>query len=129
MRDDQVRLVVDGRFPSLNDFVNAANRSRWSGADMKRRETKRVRDAALRAGLPRMEDRVDIHFHWVEPNARRDLDNIRFAAKFILDGLVVAGVLWDDSRRYVGMLSDSFAIDKRNPRVEITLTASTGETT
>lgn len=122
-----MKLVVEGRFPGLNEFIAATNSNRYGGAAMKKKQTERVEDAAILARLPHINGKVDIHFHWVEPNALRDLDNIRFAAKFILDGLVKAKVLTDDSRRYVGGLSDSFAVDKEHPRVEITLTPSKGE--
>ena len=54
---------------------------------------------------------------------RRDVDNIAFAHKFILDGLVSAGVLEGDSRKYVIGLQDEFPEpDPDNPRVEITIT-------
>lgn len=36
---------------------------------------------------------VVIHYTWIEPNRRRDKDNIAFAKKFIQDSLVHAGVL------------------------------------
>ena len=97
-----VRLTIPGRFPSLNEYVSAERADRRFGASMKRKETKRVADA--------------------EPNMRRDVDNIAFAHKFILDGLVSAGVLKGDSRKYVIGLQDEFTQpDPDNPRVEITI--------
>ena len=48
------------------------------------------------------------HFIWIEENKRRDLDNICFAKKFILDALVQAGVLQDDNRKIVTNFTDSF---------------------
>ena len=38
--------------------------------------------------LPRFEHPVTIDFHWIDRTMRRDLDNISFAKKFILDALV-----------------------------------------
>lgn len=49
-----------------------------------------------------------IHFHWIEENKRRDLDNICFAKKFILDALVKAGKLADDNRKNVTAFIDTF---------------------
>lgn len=49
-----------------------------------------------------------VHFTWVEKNKRRDLDNIAFAKKFILDALVNEGILQDDSYRHVRGFTDSF---------------------
>ena len=115
-----VRLTIPGRFPSLNEYVSAERANRRFGASMKRKETKRVADAAQ--GLPHLTNPVVVAFKWVEPNMRRDVDNIAFAHKFILDGLVAAGVLEGDSRKYVIGLQDEFTQpDPENPRVEITI--------
>ena len=62
---------------------------------------------------------VHIRYDWYCPNARKDIDNVEFAKKFINDGIVAAGVLPDDSRKYVGETSNSFPIDKENPRVVV----------
>lgn len=84
-------MVIEGRFPSLNDYVDAERANRHVGAKMKRRETARAEAAAIAQGLPRFAGPVAVRFLWVEPNRRRDLDNVAFAKKFVLDGLVAAG--------------------------------------
>ena len=115
-----VRLTIPGRFPSLNDYVAAERANRRFGASMKRKETKRVADEAME--LPHLTNPVVVSFRWIEPNMRRDVDNIAFAHKFILDGLVMAGVLEGDSRKYVIGLQDEFPDpDPDNPRVEVTI--------
>ena len=43
--------------------------------------------------LPEYKNPIKIHFHWVEENKKRDLDNVCFAKKFILDSMVKAGKL------------------------------------
>jgi Holliday junction resolvase RusA-like endonuclease len=43
------------------------------------------------------------------------------AQKFILDGLVRAGIIKDDSQKYINSITHRFEVDKRNPRVEVTL--------
>jgi len=60
------------------------------------------------AKLPRFEQPVKIHFHWVEENKKRDLDNIAFAKKFILDAMVKCGKLKDDNRKCVTAFTDTF---------------------
>jgi len=63
---------------------------------------------------------VKVHFDWYEPNMKRDPDNIRAGAKFILDALVEASILPKDSRKWVKGLSDAFPDpDAQNPRVEV----------
>lgn len=123
-----MKLVIEGRMPGLNDYIRAMNRSRWSGNSMKADWTEAVELMARVQRLGRCDRRQDIHFLWVEENGRRDKDNIAFAKKFILDGLVKAGVLPDDGWRWVGRLSDEFVVDKERPRVEVTLTDSKGGT-
>ena len=62
---------------------------------------------------------VVIHYTWIEPNRRRDKDNIAFAKKFIQDSLVHAGVLQNDGWKHIEHFTDDFAVDPKNPRVEV----------
>ncbi len=112
-------MVIEGRFPSLNDYVDAERLNRYRGAAMKRTQTERVQAAAIAQGLPRFAGPVAVRFLWVEPNRRRDLDNVAFAKKFVLDGLVAAGVLEGDGQRHVVALQDCFEVDPANPRVMV----------
>lgn len=115
-------MIIQGRFPSLNDYIAAERRNRHIAAKMKRDETKRVADIAANSDMPTFQKPVHVYFTWVEPNKRRDLDNIAFAHKFILDGLVKAGVLNGDSQKYVTGFVDLFRVDKDNPHVSILIT-------
>lgn len=112
-------MVIGGRFPSLNDYVAAERADRRAGAGMKRRETGRAEAAAVAQGLPRFSGPVAVRFLWIEPNRRRDLDNVAFAKKFILDGLVAAGVIDGDGQRHVVALQDTFEVDPSDPRVVV----------
>ena len=49
-----------------------------------------------------------INFTWREKDKGRDLDNIAFAKKFILDAMVRRGIIPDDSQKWVKGFSDSF---------------------
>lgn len=111
-------LCIPGRFPSLNDYISAERRNKHIAAKIKRDETKRVSDLATSPDMPTFSNPVMVRCIWIEPNSRRDADNVAFAKKFILDGLVDAGVLIDDSRKYVVGFIDVFPEpDKNNPRV------------
>lgn len=114
------KFIIPGRPIGLNEYINAERSNRNYAASIKRRETKKAKDAAQ--GIEQFKNPVWLHFKWVEPNGRRDIDNVAFAKKFILDGLVGAGVLVNDSRQYVAGFEDDFSeIDKDNPRVEVTI--------
>lgn len=75
--------------------------------------------------LPRFDCPVSIEFHWIESNKRRDLDNVAFAKKFVLDALVKAGKLKDDNRRYVVGFMDTFAYGDE-PKLILTITEERG---
>ena len=115
-------LEIPGRFPSLNDYISAERKNRHIAAKIKRDETQRVADLAANSDIPTFNMPVKIEFCWVEKNSRRDCDNVAFAKKFILDGLVKAGVLKGDSRKYVIGFTDTFPEpDKDNPHVYVNI--------
>ena len=61
-----------------------------------------------------------IGFTWIEPDRKRDIDNIAAGKKYILDALVGLGVLKDDSWKYVkGFLPEYFEADKNNWGVRV----------
>lgn len=115
-----MKLIIPGRLPGLNDMTDAARRNRYESAKMKKEYTELVAWCAKRARLPRF-DRVDVTFTWLEPNRKRDKDNIMAGQKFVLDGLVVAGVLTNDGWKQIGDVTHRFRVDKHNPRIEVEL--------
>jgi Holliday junction resolvase RusA-like endonuclease len=52
---------------------------------------------------------------------RRDTDNAIGALKSMYDGIVLAGVVKDDTPEYMERKEPVFTVDKQNPRVEITI--------
>lgn len=114
------RLTIKGRLPSLNEVIATARGNKFAAARQKKDLTRLVAMNAQVQRMPRCTWPVEITMTWIEKDARRDLDNIASGAKFILDGLVQAGVLPDDSRKYVRKLAHLFPPpDKANPRIEI----------
>ena len=115
------RFTVKGRLPGQNEMIKAAKIGRRGGAysSEKKKLTTSVALMALSAGLTPVEGRCFIRFLWHEPNKRRDYDNIRAGAKYILDGLVEAGIIQDDGWRCVTGLDDRFFKDKEDPRVVV----------
>jgi Holliday junction resolvase RusA-like endonuclease len=116
-----MKFDIPGRFPGMNEIITAAKMGRGKYqpyAKMKEEYTNMV--AWLAKKLPRYK-KVDISIVWYEPNARRDLDNIMSGQKFIMDGLVKAGAIPDDSQKYVKSVTHKFGIDRVNPRIEVEL--------
>lgn len=113
-------LVIQGKLPNLNDYTRACRTNKFAGAEMKRKSEKIISqyiDLTLNDVF--FKGKVRLDFRWYEENKRRDLDNICFAKKFILDALVSNEVIETDDWRGVEGFTDKFFIDKYNPRIEV----------
>jgi len=104
--DGTISIEIRMKLPSCNEYINACRTNQYKGAKMKRDVEEQIMWQIRR--LPRFEKPVRIHFHWIEENKRRDLDNIAFGKKFILDALVKSGKLADDNRKIVTAFIDTF---------------------
>lgn len=123
MIDNHILLdfFIPGDFTSLNNYIRAERGHLHQAARIKRKETNLVafecRNMQQIQQYP-----VQISFHWVCKDRRTDKDNIRFAAKYVLDGLIQAGVLRDDGWEEIDSFGgDTFEVDKDNPGVEVTI--------
>jgi hypothetical protein len=113
-----MKITLPGEFTSLNDYIDAERSNKYIAASIKKSETGRV--WAECRNLPAVREYpVVIRFDWYTQDLKTDADNVDFAKKFILDGLVKAGVLAGDQRKYVIGTSGLCHLDKKNPRVEI----------
>lgn len=108
------KCEINFRLPSLNEYINVCRDNRFAAAKMKREIQTAIWADIRSAKLPRYWEPVVIHFTWIEPNRRRDLDNVAFGKKFILDALVEAGKLPDDGQKYVIGFTDTFEIGDRS---------------
>ncbi len=121
-------LTIPGTLNNLNDYISAERTNRHKGAKMKASNGDIVTVAISRCmkGV-KIEKPVFMEYLWVEPNRRRDLDNISsFGRKVIQDALVDTGVLKDDGWKYVVGFSDKFDVDKKNPRIEVLIREADG---
>lgn len=114
------KLIIPGELTDLNTYINAERANKYAAAKIKHDDTHTVALYAKR--LEHIDKPVDVHILWVTPNARKDKDNIAFAKKFILDGLMSADVIDNDGYNNIIGFKDEFAVDPRNPRIEVTLT-------
>ena len=113
------RFIIDGRLPGQNEIYKALNSHRHSGSRQKKQWTQSIAWMAIGAHLKPVTGKCRVRFLWFEPNKRRDYDNIRAGAKFVLDGRVEAKVLEDDGWRVITGLEDQFYTDKDRPRIEV----------
>lgn len=104
------RVEIPLKLPSANEYINKCRYNRYASAEYKADIQAKI--APYTASIPKQEKTVKIHFHWIEGNKRRDLDNICFSKKFILDTLVDQGKLKDDNRKCVCAFEDTFEYGK-----------------
>ena len=110
MSNKKVTCEIPFRLPSLNEYINECRTNRFGASKFKKNIENDI--GIFINHLPRFEKPVKIHFLWVEENKKRDLDNICFSKKFILDAMVKFGKLKDDNRKCVTAFTDTFAYAK-----------------
>ena len=101
-----MKYVINMKLPSLNDYINICRSNKIAANKYKQKLERDISMFLLR--MPKYDKPIKIHFLWVEGNKKRDLDNICFAKKFILDSMVKSGKLKDDNRNCVYAFTDSF---------------------
>ena len=114
-----MKFDIEGRLPGLNEMIDAAKQGKGKYqpyALMKEEYTNMITWIAKK--LPKYE-KVALIITWYEPDRRRDPDNIMAGQKFILDGMVQAGTIPNDSQKYISGIIHRFRVDKQNPRVEV----------
>ena len=113
-------LTIKGQLPNLNEYTRACRSNRFAGANMKKKAESIIEIYIMQQlkGV-RFPGTVELSFRWYEPNKKRDLDNICFAKKFILDALVSNGIIVADGWKGVVGFTDNFFVDAKNPRIEV----------
>ena len=115
-------FVIPGKLPSLNEYISAERAHRQKEAHMKREWQDTVCMIIRAARLKKIKDPVTIRYLFIEPNRKRDKDNISgFAHKVIQDALVQTRVIVNDTWDNISGYVDEFKIDRVNPRIEVTL--------
>lgn len=114
------KLIIAGELPDLNKIIDVSKKHWAKYYAFKKRFTGLVKLLAIRANLRPVERYpVALAIDWYCKDRRKDPDNIAHAKKYILDGLVEAGILQSDGFKCIMGFKDSFFIDKRNPRIEV----------
>lgn len=90
--------VILGTLPTLNDHDGANRTNKYIGAKLKKEWTEFVQWQM--AGKEKITEPCILTFNWLV-SSKADFDNICFARKYILDGMVKAGILIDDSQKHV----------------------------
>ena len=122
------KFTIPGRFLGRNESERLA-RAHWAKAnEVKREETDTTMLYAKQAGIKPVDGPVDVAVLFAEEvrffkNGKRkplrDADNIQAAVKSILDGLVKAGVMPDDSPDWVRRVIPTVKYVRDNPHITV----------
>lgn len=119
------QFTIPGRLPGLNEIVDANRTTKYAGAKQKQDAQFLIKLVARK--LPVLKEPIKISYLWIEPNRRRDKDNIQAGQKFIQDSLVELGKLSNDGWASIIEIRHDFSVDRHNPRVEVTIEDSNFE--
>jgi len=118
----KLSFTIPSQLPSLNEIIDIAKLKKNKYAAYRR--MKSDYDFIVRTACPHVDFMLDhirhINMLWITADKRMDKDNIRAGVKFILDGMQ-GKILTKDGYNNIGAFSDSFDIDKSNPRVVVTI--------
>lgn len=114
-------IIIDipGDLVKLNEHDNVNRNNKFAGAALKKKMTQQVADALVDEDF-KITVPVYIGFKWYF-SSKHDFDNIRFAAKYVLDGMIKAGVLPNDNQNWVlGFTGDEFIkVEKGHESVSV----------
>ena len=118
---DSQRFTILGRLPGLNEYTRMNRANARAANRMKQAAQEQLGWAIRSAKLKPAQGPVILCYTWFERDRRRDLDNVAMGQKFVQDALVACGVLAGDGWAHVTGFAHEFYVDKRNPRVEVTI--------
>jgi hypothetical protein len=91
--------------PTLNEQIDAARGSKWQSASLKKKWTKYVMNECSKQNSIAFEGRVWVYFTFsVKTFAFDPCENLPASLKYVLDGMVLAGVLKNDN---LGIIQDT----------------------
>ena len=117
------KIVIPGRFESLNKYLSELGRHPIKGNQMKQRD-EHICVMYIRQALKntKLKPPIIIHYGFYEQNTKRDRMNIfSYADKVFQDALQKAGNLKNDNWYSVYNTTKDFFVDARNPRIEIVI--------
>ena len=112
-----MKIYIDYAFTHLNEWIAAERANKYKASKIKKEETY-IAYLAFRG--VKIQTPCKIKFTWYVKNKRRDLDNLGFSKKYILDGMVKAGAIPNDNLTHIIGLEDSYVIAaKEGVEIEI----------
>lgn len=117
------KIVIPGRFESLNKYLGEVSRHPIAGNRMKQHD-ENICVTYIRKALKntKLKTPIVIHYGFYDKNTRRDRPNIvAYFDKVFEDALQKAGNLKNDGWHDVYNITHDFFVDTKNPRIEIVI--------
>lgn len=99
------RYIIQSQLPTLNEYIEKERGTWAAAASIKKKGTANVQVEVMSQNRQCIDGMVDVELYWITPDNRQDPDNVFFATKYILDGIVKAGVLKGDGRKNIRHIS------------------------
>lgn len=116
-------LIIPGKLPTLNEMINTAKRNKYAYEKLKKTAYDQVGWSINICKLQPISEKHDYEITWYCKNKTFDKDNIVAGQKFIWDSLQNQGILVNDGWKQIGKVTHDHQIDKKNPRIEVRITA------
>lgn len=118
-----MKVEIPLKLPSLNEYINKCRYNRYAGNNFKQQVQNDI--AYYLKGIGTFTSPVYIKFTWYEQNMKRDLDNIAFAKKFVLDTMVSLRIILNDNHKYLIGLADDFVYGAKEYKVVLEILTTT----
>ncbi len=110
-----MKFTINYDLPTLNEYTANNRTNRYKGGAVKKTATNTCAFLAKEQGVKLDNCLYDISITWYQKTRKKDPDNVYFGVKFILDGLVKAGILANDGQKNIRDISHKLRRDKMHP--------------
>ena len=114
MKNKRRIFRINGKLPSLNEYINKCRANKFAGANFKQEIEQLICWYIKLAKIDKVEKPCFVKFIWHEKTRKRDCDNIASAKKFILDALQKCEIIKNDNQKYITGFSDVFIKDDKD---------------
>lgn len=121
-----MEFTIEGELPTLNIVINKS-KTHWAVyKNLKEEATEACMYYMMKdLGKQRtLEKPVELTFVWYRPNKKNDPDNIAHGCKYIIDGMVLGGLIPNDGWKNIAMITHKFEMGEAKTRVFISETES-----
>lgn len=111
-------FTIEERLPTFNKIIDKAKRH-WGAYKSEKQHYTEMIAWIVKAQIKENYDCINLKFRWYCADKRTDKDNIMAGQKYIIDGIVSAGIIKDDNWAYIDRIEHEFYHDNKNPRTEV----------